>query len=140
MPEAPQPSDGRVGTLVTIAGTNLQGATAVRFHTTYASTFTVVTGSQIAANVPAGATTGNISVFTPAGTATSPAVFTVSGSRCDLTADGSVNVLDIQLLINAILGVPGSLGSADINGDGSTNVLDLQVLINVILGFTGCPG
>ena len=64
----------------------------------------------------------------------------LSGSRCDLTADGSVNVLDIQLLINTILGIPGSIGSADINDDGSTNVLDLQLLINVILGLRGCPG
>jgi len=134
------PISGRVGTPVTITGTNFQGATAVRFHTTYASSFTVVTGSQIAANVPAGATTGYITVSAPAGTATSPAVFTVTGSRCDLSADGSLNILDIQLLINTILGLPGSLGSADINGDGGTNVLDLQVLINVVLGLTGCPG
>jgi hypothetical protein len=64
----------------------------------------------------------------------------VTSSRCDINGDSSVNVLDIQLLINTILGVPGSPASCDINSDGITNVLDLQVLINVILGLAGCPG
>lgn len=63
-----------------------------------------------------------------------------AASMCDLNKDGSVNALDLQLLINSILGVPGSLLGGDLNGDGSTNVLDLQLLINVILGVISCPG
>jgi Metallo-peptidase family M12/Fibronectin type III domain/Dockerin type I domain len=63
-----------------------------------------------------------------------------SSSRCDINADGSVNVLDLQLLINTILGIPGGLPSGDLNSDGNTNVLDLQLLINVVLGFRSCPG
>jgi hypothetical protein len=51
-----------------------------------------------------------------------------------------VNVLDIQLLVNAIMGVPGSPTGVDLNSDGNTNALDLQLLVNVVLGLRGCPG
>jgi len=134
------PSSGRVGTVVTISGANLNGATTVRFNVTNSTSFTVLSPTQISATVPAGATTGAITVITPLGSGVSSSAFIVTSSRCDINGDGSVNVLDIQLLINTILGVPGSPASCDINSDGITNVLDLQVLINVILGLAGCPG
>lgn len=54
----------------------------------------------------------------------------------DLTGDGSVNVLDAQILINAILS-SGSTGNMDLNVDGSVNVVDLQLLINYILSGPG---
>ena len=134
------PASGNVGSTVTIAGANLNGATAVKFNTTNAAAFTVVSSAQINATVPQGAATGKISVTTPAGTAESAASFTVTTCRCDINNDGSVNVLDIQLLINSVLQIPGSPTNCDINNDGLTNVLDLQIMINVILGISTCPG
>ncbi|MBZ5499715.1 MAG: fibronectin type III domain-containing protein [Acidobacteriia bacterium] len=61
-------------------------------------------------------------------------------SRCDLNLDGAVNIMDLQALINAILGVKplSPMVSGDMNGDGGTNVLDVQILVSVILGITGC--
>jgi hypothetical protein len=50
----------------------------------------------------------------------------------DLNNDGWVNVIDLQLLVNAILGISNVVG-ADLNGDGSVNVIDLQLLVNTIL-------
>ena len=73
------PASGGVGTSVTITGTNLTGATAVRFNGTGAS-FTVKSARQIVATVPAGATSGSVSVTTPGGIATSAASFTVIGA------------------------------------------------------------
>jgi len=73
------PTSGAVGTSVTINGTNFTGATSVKFATTSAS-FTVNSNTQITATVPSGATTGRISVTTPAGTATSSGTFTVAGA------------------------------------------------------------
>jgi hypothetical protein len=134
------PSSGRVGAVVTIYGTNLNGATTVRFNVTNATSFSIQSPTQISATVPTGATTGTITIMTPVGSGTSAMAFAVTSSRCDINGDSSVNVLDIQLLINTILGIPGSPASCDINSDGVTNVLDLQVLINVILGLVGCPG
>lgn len=72
------PTSGLVGTSVTLTGTNLTGATAVRFNGTAASTFAVVSATQITATVPTAATTGTLSVTTAAGTATSSATFTVT--------------------------------------------------------------
>jgi RHS repeat-associated protein len=73
------PTSGSAGTSVTITGTNLTGATAVKFNGTSA-TFTVDLDTQVTATVPAGATSGPISVTTPAGTATSAGSFTVGST------------------------------------------------------------
>src|SRR5438552_2836888 len=70
------PSSGPVGTSVTISGTNFNGATAVLFNSVSAS-FTVGSATAITTTVPAGATSGPISVTTPGGTASSAASFTV---------------------------------------------------------------
>jgi len=72
------PTSGLVGTVVTIAGTNLTGATSVTFNGTTATTFSVDNSAQITATVPTGATTGVIGVTTPGGTATSTDQFTVT--------------------------------------------------------------
>jgi len=72
------PVSGPIGTAVTINGSHFTGATAVRFNGTAATSFTVVSDSQITTAVPAGATTGAVSVTTPGGTSSSSAVFTVT--------------------------------------------------------------
>ena len=75
------PTSGPVGSPVTISGSNLVGATAVRFNVTNASTFSWnPSGTQLTAIVPSGATTGRITVITPAGSATSAQDFTVTGT------------------------------------------------------------
>jgi len=56
----------------------------------------------------------------------------------DLNRDGAVNVLDLQVLVNAILSGAGG-GGADFNGDGAVNVMDLQLLVNRILGVPDSP-
>jgi hypothetical protein len=74
--DAVTPSAGAAGGAVSIFGTNLTGASAVRFNGVSAS-FTTVNESQITAVVPGGATTGPVTVTTGGGTATSPTPFTV---------------------------------------------------------------
>ena len=71
------PTSGGPGATVTISGTGFTGATAVKFNNTPATTFTVLSPTQLTAVVPAGATTGKIRVSAPTGIATSVAVFTV---------------------------------------------------------------
>jgi hypothetical protein len=70
------PATGGVGAAVTITGVNLAGATAVAFHGTTASILTN-TATKITTTVPAGATTGTITVTTGGGIATSPTTFKV---------------------------------------------------------------
>jgi hypothetical protein len=70
------PASGAAGASVTINGTNFTGVTAVRFNGTGAG-FTVTSATTIQTTVPAGATTGLLSVTTSGGTAISPSNFTV---------------------------------------------------------------
>jgi len=74
------PPSGPVGTLVTIHGTGLIQATTAKFGKVKATTFTVVSDSQVTAVVPAGLAAGavTISLTTPGGTANSPTKFTVN--------------------------------------------------------------
>ena len=50
----------------------------------------------------------------------------------DINEDGSMNVLDVVILANAVLSGE-NLPSGDINGDGVNNVLDIVSLVNNIL-------
>lgn len=61
------PNAGGPGTLVTITGTNFNGATAVSFGGTAAASYSVVNPTTINAVVGAGAS-GSVSVTTPSGT------------------------------------------------------------------------
>jgi hypothetical protein len=73
---APTPGTGQVGTQVTVPGSHLTGANTVKFNNTAAS-FTVNSDSSITATVPAGATTGPVSVTTPGGTGSTSSSFVV---------------------------------------------------------------
>jgi hypothetical protein len=73
------PSSGYVGSTITITGTNLTGATAVSIGGAAAASYVVDSDTQISAVVADGASTGNISVTTPGGTATSSSSFTFNG-------------------------------------------------------------
>ncbi|MEO8427101.1 MAG: IPT/TIG domain-containing protein [Verrucomicrobiota bacterium] len=69
------PASGQVGSSVTISGANLTGATGVKFNGLTA-TFNLF-GNSLIATVPAGATTGPITVITPSGTVSSGNSFNV---------------------------------------------------------------
>ncbi len=71
------PGSGPAGTTVTITGINLAGATAVDFNGT-AAAISADQATKISTAVPAGATSGSVTVTTPGGTATSPSPFTVT--------------------------------------------------------------
>jgi uncharacterized repeat protein (TIGR03803 family) len=71
-----RPLSGKVGAPVVILGNNLSGTTAVSFNGTQA-TFVVVSGSQIKATVPAGATSGTVTVSTAHGALSSNQIFQV---------------------------------------------------------------
>jgi streptogramin lyase len=71
------PASGAPEDQVTITGTNLSGATAVAFDGT-AAAIVSVSAHQIVVTVPAGATSGPVTVTTPVGTATSTSSFTVT--------------------------------------------------------------
>ena len=76
------PTSGAAGfTSVQLSGTHLDGATSVTFNGKKATSVTTDTATEIDAVVPAGASTGQIAVTTPGGTANTsllvPSKFTV---------------------------------------------------------------
>ena len=54
----------------------------------------------------------------------------------DVNGDEIVNVLDIILTVNIVLGTSELSDDADINQDGLINVLDIVSLVNIILGIS----
>lgn len=48
-------------------------------------------------------------------------------------------MLDLQVLIDVILGIRTAAAGNDLNSDGRVDVLDLQILCNVILATRSCP-
>jgi hypothetical protein len=63
------------------------------------------------------------------------AITATASCTCDVNGDGKVDVSDVQLIINQVLGVVPA--TCDINGDGAINVGDVQIVINAALGL-GC--
>ena len=51
----------------------------------------------------------------------------------DLNGDGLVNVLDVVVLVNIVLGGSEPIDAGDLNGDGIVNILDVVALVNIIL-------
>jgi formylglycine-generating enzyme required for sulfatase activity len=51
----------------------------------------------------------------------------------DANNDGEVNIADINVVIDVILG-GGSNAAADVNGDGEINIADINAIIDIILG------
>jgi len=71
------PTAGATGATVIVNGKFLLGAVAVSFNGTPATTFSNISANYVSVTVPAGATTGPITVTTPNGSSTSTGVFTV---------------------------------------------------------------
>ena len=94
----------------------------------------------VTVNVAANAASPQINAVTVSGGgsamagAADPA--TIVPYTCDINGDGTVNVTDVQTLVNEALGVIAA--SHDLNHDGLVNVADVQKLINAALGL-GCP-
>ena len=55
------------------------------------------------------------------------------GTLGDLNSDDIINVLDVILLVNIVLGNQGDSVLADMNNDGQTNILDVIILVNIII-------
>jgi len=121
---SPNPA-GR-GDIFTILGSNFSNASAVTLGGTPASSFTVVSDTQIIAVVNNGAT-GQVSVTTPGGVAVKSGFVFIP--VWDVNRDHIGNVLDvvrIGLHWNTT-GTPGWIPE-DINGDGVVNIMDVVAL------------
>ncbi|MBL0122809.1 MAG: DUF1800 family protein [Betaproteobacteria bacterium] len=71
------PASAQSGATITITGSNFTAATTVKFNGVASAGVSSITATSLQATVPASATSGKISVTTPAGTATSAVDFSV---------------------------------------------------------------
>lgn len=75
------PASGRIGTVVSIQGTDFSPSTSVRFSNNVPATdVRVLSPNTVQATVPAGTVTGPITVSNPAGESTSAQAFTVTAA------------------------------------------------------------
>ena len=131
------PASGPAGTRVTLTGSGFSGASSVTFNGNAAATFAVVSDLAITVTVPAGTTTGAVSVTTPNGTGTSPGAFTITASNTaiktlDLNGDGTLDILDLALLARAYGSTASSPNwnpAADLNGDGVVDDADVALFL-----------
>ena len=112
------PLFGAPGDVVMIVGTNFDGLQSVRFNTTPA-TVTSSTNTQIVTSVPAGATTGRITVTTAGGAVISTAIY-------------AVDLVPVVTSFNPTTARPGR--SVTITGTGFGPQAQLQVRFNGALG------
>ncbi|MBI4559900.1 MAG: hypothetical protein HY706_20105, partial [Candidatus Hydrogenedentes bacterium] len=71
---------------------------------------------------------------TPFGLLGSPASGSVASEACDINWDAAVDAVDVQVVINAALGLPVE-GNANVNRDSGVDALDIQMVINSALGL-----
>jgi hypothetical protein len=126
-------TSGPVGAQVVVTGVNFADASSVKFNGVAATSFTVNSATQLTVTVPAGATTGAISVATPAGTATSGQSFTVVMPQDVVisntqTLDGTYRNVTItgtgKLTLTGTLDVTGTL---TVQNGGLLNIKDYLV-------------
>jgi hypothetical protein len=121
------------GTVVTITGSNFNGATAVAFGANAATAFTVVSSTQITATAPAGAAgTADVQVTTPYGTSsvtpadqfTNVAAPTVTGLNVTSGSTAGSTTVDITgTNFTGMLSVAfGNLPAASITVNSSTQL------------------
>ena len=80
--------------------------------------------------------TAHLKILSDGGNASLPVTLTVEDSSLlgDTNGDDVINVLDVIIIVNMILGtVETDLNTADMNNDGVVNVLDITLLLNLIL-------
>ncbi len=62
-----------------------------------------------------------------------------AATGCDVNGDGAVDALDVQALVNIILGKAAFTAAADLNRDNKADQTDLDILTGVVLGQRVCP-
>ncbi|HMN33732.1 MAG TPA: GEVED domain-containing protein, partial [Chitinophagaceae bacterium] len=148
------PGSGCEGSIVTITGTNLTGTTLVQFGGVNATSFTVISPTQIDAVVPTGALAGVITVTNPSGTASSLSNFipytlpTVSASASqDTICGGESSTLTATGSGTSYTWNPGALSGASVvvspvasttytvvatNANGCTATSTVSIIVNTI--------
>jgi hypothetical protein len=52
----------------------------------------------------------------------------------DVNGDLETDAIDVQVVVNQVLGTMATTEPADLNGDASVDAIDVQLMVNVVLG------
>lgn len=135
------PNSGLVtgGQTVRVTGRRLDGPSAVRFGGVRGANVRSLGPEMLEVTTPLRlAGTVDVEVTSAAGTTSLPNAFTFVSSadqmvNTDVNGDGRVDALDLQLVVNALLGKSANPLVGDVNGDGRVDALDVQLVVNDIL-------
>ncbi|RTQ45109.1 T9SS type A sorting domain-containing protein [Hymenobacter gummosus] len=114
------PASAVAGTVFTLTGLNFTGATAVSFNGTAASSFTVLSDTQLQATLPVGTASGTITVTTGVGTGTSPTSFTLLPSIYSFSPTSGPVGTRVYLAGDGFTGISGAAG-VKVNGTNATS-------------------
>ena len=140
--------NGSVGTQVIFGTDNLENNLNITFEsspewlTANPNQGTLSDGQSATINVTASSSNlsdGEYNAFlriaSDGGTASLPITMLINGSILgDTNGDSTINVLDVIIMVNMILGqLEIDLSASDMNQDGVLNVLDVTLLLSIIL-------
>ncbi|WP_426491297.1 beta strand repeat-containing protein [Hymenobacter sp. 102] len=134
------PLSGSPGTVVTLTGQNLTGATQVTFNGVVAINYTVVSATQLTVTVPVGASTGLVRVTTPGGTAASSTYFTVPAPVLTAIAPAAGPAGTVVTLTGSnLLGLTGVTFNGLAAPDGIVDATGTQITVTAPVGVTNGP-
>jgi len=124
------PSTGRIGTPISINGSNFTGATAVKIGTVSITGFTVVSDSLITATIPTTAKTGNITVAGPGGTSTGVSFTVAAPVVSSFTPSNSLASTAITITGSNFTGATGAkIGTVALTGFSVVNDTQINATI-----------
>jgi len=133
------PAQGLAGTQVTLNGTDLGVASFISFGEGAATEYTVLSGSQIVATVPASATTGPITVNGNQNVYTTPNTFTVLPQIVGLVPASGPAGTELKITGSGFSGATRVLFTGE-TGAGSAFTVVGPNQINVLVGGDAATG
>ena len=124
------PASGRIGTPISINGSNFTGATAVKIGTVSIAGFTVVSDSLITATIPTTAKTGSITVTGPGGTSTGVSFTVAAPVVSSFTPSNSLASTAITITGSNFTGATGAkIGTVALTGFSVVNDTQINATI-----------
>ncbi len=123
------PSNGPVGTVVSITGANLGSVTDVLFNGVSATTFSIISSTSINATVPTSGSTGKITLVASSGNVVSTGTFSVTPQLTSFTPSSGTSGTSVVISGSGFIGAT----SVKFNGVTATFTLNSATQITAVV-------